>query len=316
MSTPTEPVVPLVTPLYPGPPLVTAERSAIVSPLGWSAILAGVAVAVGVWLVLHTLGIGIGLTAIDPDNPSTLRAIGIGTGVWSAIAPILALFIGGLVAGRMAPTINTANAAIHGAVVWALSGIAALLLLSMAVGSMVQGAASTGAVVARGAVVTIGSMQGEVTLEQLGLSSEDLVGPINRRLQAEGAPPVTAQSLEAAARDALRMAVREERVDRGVLVQALTRNTNLSRADAERVADRIEQRISELRTQAAGARQQAEHAALEVADATGKVMLVLSVLMILGLGASVAGSIASVRRERREHVVLPRAQMNVKASAP
>jgi hypothetical protein len=317
MITPTEPVteprVPIVS-LYPGPPLVTAERSAIVSPIGWSAILAGATVSVGVWLVLHLLGIGIGLTAIDPDDAGTLRGIGIGTGVWSAIAPILALFIGGLVAGRVAPTINTANAAIHGAVVWALTALTALLLLSNAVSSAVHGAAATGAAVGRGAAATLGESQA-LTLDDLGIASEDLIAPINRRLQAEGMPPVTAESLESTARDALRSALRNEQVDRETLVRSLARNTRLTRPDAERVADRIEARMNELRARAGEAKEELTRKALQAAEVTGQVLLVLSVLMLLGLGASVAGAIASVRRERREHVVLPRAQTTVRPTA-
>jgi hypothetical protein len=37
-------------------------------------------------------------------------------------------------------------------------------------------------------------------------------------------------------------------------------------------------------------------------------------LMLLGLGASIAGAVVSVRRERREHVVLPRAQTSVRSA--
>ena len=214
MSTPIEQDVPVSVPLYAGPPLVTAERSAIASPIGWSAILAGATVAVGVWLVLHMLGIGIGLIAIDPDDAGTLRGVGIGAGIWSALAPLFGLFVGGLVAGRVAPTINSANAAIHGAVVWALTGIASLILLATAVSSVVQGTAAAGAAVGRGAA----------------------------------------------------------------------------------------------------AAEQAKRAALEAAEITGQVLLVLSVLMILGLGASIAGAVVSVRRERREHVVLPRAQTTVRTA--
>jgi hypothetical protein len=318
MSTPIEPVVepapPLTVPLYAGPPLVTAERSAIASPIGWSAILAGATVAVGVWLVLHMLGIGVGLTAIDPDDAGTLRGVGIGAGIWSAIAPLVALFIGGLVAGRVAPTINSANAAIHGAVVWALTGIAALVLLSAAVSSAVQGAAATGAAVGRGAAAAVGVADEGVALDQLGLSGDDLVAPINRRLQAEGMPPVTAKSLEAAARDTLRRAVREGRLDRELLVSSLARNTSLSRADAEQIANRIEQRYSEVRARAGAAKVDVTRTALQAAETAGQVLLVLSVLMLLGLGASIAGAVVSVRRERREHVVLPRAQTSVRSA--
>jgi hypothetical protein len=305
MGTPTEPVVTVIEPQAPGTPVVvTAERSAIVSPLGWSAILAGATVALGVWLVLHVLGIGIGLTAVDPEDAGTLRGVGIGTGVWSAIAPILALFIGGLVAGRMAPTINTANAAIHGAVVWALTALVSMILVSMAVSSAVKGAAAAG----RGAIEAVAGAQ----LEDLGLSRADLVAPINERLEAEGLPPVSARSLEAAARDAIRSAVREGKIDREQLVQSLTRNMALTRPEAERVATLVEQRVAQARERAGEAGEQATRSALQAAEATGKVLLVLSIVMILGFAAAVAGAIASVRRERREHVVLPRAQTTVR----
>jgi hypothetical protein len=59
-------------------------------------------------------------------------------------------------------------------------------------------------------------------------------------------------------------------------------------------------------------KEEATRTALQAAETTGKVMLVLSILMVLGLGASIAGAIVSVRRERREHVVLPRAQTTVR----
>lgn len=313
MATPTEPVVPVIEPPYLGGPLVTAERSAIVSPLGWSAILAGAAVSVGVWLILHTLGIGIGMIAIDPDDASSLRGVGIGAGVWSVIAPLIALFIGGLVAGRVAPTINTANAAIHGAVVWSITTIAALLLLVMAVGSVVRGAAATGAAVGEGAgaavTATVGGLPQGASLEDLGISTRDLVGPINERLQAEGKPPVTAEQLQEVARDALRTSIRQGRIDRDQLIRAVTQNTALTRADAEQLADRAERQLADLRARATELGEQAKKAALEAAETTGKVLLLLSSVMIVGLGLSIVGAIVSVRRERREHVVLPRARV-------
>jgi phage terminase Nu1 subunit (DNA packaging protein) len=105
----------------------------------------------------------------------------------------------------------------------------------------------------------------------------------------------------------------EGRVDRNLLVRSLARNTRLTQADAEQVASRIEERLGELRARAEEAKQQATRAALRAAEVTGQVMLILSVLMLLGLGTAVAGAVASVRRERREHVVLPRAQTSARS---
>jgi ElaB/YqjD/DUF883 family membrane-anchored ribosome-binding protein len=213
----------------------------------------------------------------------------------------------------VAPTINTANAAIHGAVVWAITGVTALVLLATAVSSAVQGVASTGAAVRRGAVAAV-DRSSAPSMDELGLASDDLLAPINQRLAAEGMPPVTAASLEAAARDVLRRGLRGEQIDRNMLVQALSRNTRLSQAEANRIAERVEQRLTDFRTRAGELEEQAKRTALQAAETTGQVLLVLSILMILGLGASIGGAIVSVKRERREHVVLPRAQTTVRSS--
>jgi hypothetical protein len=306
MATPTEPAVTVMDPLVVESPIVTAERSKIASPFGWAAIFAGAVVTLGAWLVLHLIGIGIGLTAIDTEDASNLRAVGIGTGVWSLLAPILALFIGGIVAGRVAPTINTGVAAIHGAVVWGLTAIGAFVLLMMMLGSLARGVASAGAAVG-GAVGQATGAVSELSLDDLGLRGEDLVEPINRRLRAEGKPEVTPDQMEAAAQDALRTAVRQGRLDRQLLVDSIAKKTDLSRADAQEVASQIESRYGSAMDRLGEFGQRAQQTALEAVETTGKVMLWLALAMVVGLGAAVGGSILSVRHERREHVVLPRA---------
>jgi hypothetical protein len=94
----------------------------------WSAIFAGTAVAVGVWLLLQIFGMGAGLAAIDTDNAGSLRGAGIGTTVWSLIVPLIALFIGGYVAGKLAATLDSRVGGLHGVVVWALTSVAGVML--------------------------------------------------------------------------------------------------------------------------------------------------------------------------------------------
>src|SRR5207253_2022158 len=100
----------------------SAERR-VTSRVSWSAIIAGTAIAVAVWAALHTLGVGAGLTAIDPDDAGTLKGAGIGVGAWWLVAPILALFVGGFVAGRVAGVFDRPLSAIHGGVVWAFTTV-------------------------------------------------------------------------------------------------------------------------------------------------------------------------------------------------
>src|SRR5688572_29848019 len=77
-------------------------RSAPIPPrVSWGAAMAGAVVASAVWLLLHLLAVGAGLSAPASDA-GTLESIGVGTGAWSLVAPAVALFAGGLVAGRLA----------------------------------------------------------------------------------------------------------------------------------------------------------------------------------------------------------------------
>ena len=45
------------------------------------------------------VGLAVGLSSLNPANPGSARGAGIFTGVWGLIAPLIALFAGGWVAG-------------------------------------------------------------------------------------------------------------------------------------------------------------------------------------------------------------------------
>ncbi|WAS90605.1 hypothetical protein [Nannocystis punicea] len=264
----------------------------------WGSIFAGTLVAVGAWLLLHLLGMGIGLTAIQPHHPGSLRSVGVGTGVWTLIAPILALFVGGLVVGKLAGPLDRASGAIHGIVVWALATVASITLLWMALTAVIGGAVTAGASVASatagGAVAAVGAGAiGEISPESLGLSTDDLLAPVNRRLQSEGKPAITGEQLMTAAKKALRSSVREGRLDRQLVINALAENTALSPAEAADIAGQIE-RGYDARLRELG--ETARTRALEAVEGTGKALLGLSLAMLLGLGAAVGGALVGVHR--------------------
>jgi hypothetical protein len=110
----------------------------------WGAVFAGTMVGIGTWILLHLLGMGIGLTAIDPDDVHSLRGSGMTTGIWSLVAPIVAMFVGGLAAARVAGPMPPLGAVIHGAVLWSLATVASTILLVSLVSAMVGGAARMG----------------------------------------------------------------------------------------------------------------------------------------------------------------------------
>lgn len=106
----------------------------------WSAAFAGLVISVALWLLFQMFGMGIGLAAIDVDRTGALRDIGIGTTVWTFASPVLAMFIGSIVAGRMSGAYDRGVGATNGLVVWALTSILGtislvLVLSLLAVGS-------------------------------------------------------------------------------------------------------------------------------------------------------------------------------------
>ena len=117
----------------PAPPLRSqlVDEIRTTSNVRWGAILGGVFMAAAIWIVHYLFGLGAGLTAIDPNETSSLRAIGLGAGIWSVIAPIIALFIGGLVVSRLAPTPSRLNRVLHGGLVWAVATLVAITMLLM-----------------------------------------------------------------------------------------------------------------------------------------------------------------------------------------
>jgi MFS family permease len=108
--------------------------------LRWTAVFAGSAVAVACWVVLQLIGMGAGLTAVDLDDSGSLRNVGMGTTVWSLIAPLIAMFVGGLVAGRLASTFDQKVAAAHGLVAWSIASVAGVAAVAWLVSAIAHGA--------------------------------------------------------------------------------------------------------------------------------------------------------------------------------
>ena len=106
--------------------------------LSWSAIFAGLVTAIVLELVFSLLGLAIGLGAIDTGD--TARSMGIGAAIWAVVTAIIALFIGGWVAGRVSGPRTSGNGALHGFVLWGLSTLVAVWLIASGVGALAGGA--------------------------------------------------------------------------------------------------------------------------------------------------------------------------------
>lgn len=294
-----------------------AEREAVAVAgvpvkLSWGAIFGGTFVALGVWVLLYTLGMAVGLSAVDTEEGlGRILTPGIGTGLWSLITPLVALFVGGLVASRTAGIMDKMGGAIHGAVIWGLTTVLAVVLVAWGLNALVSTALRVGqtAVGITGAAVT-GAAQGAPDIAQaVGLNAQDLLAPINQRRQAQGEPPVTPAQLQAALQDAANTAVRQGRLDRELLIGSLTRNTVLSRAEAEQLATTVEQQWAQAQQQLGQLGQQVQQGVVSVANTTGTALWFVFFSQLLSLVSAVLGaSLGVTRRQRRlaaERVVPP-----------
>jgi hypothetical protein len=278
--------------------------------VSWGAIFAGGIAALGIWIMLYALGLALGLSAIDPHDPSTLKSSGAFTGVWSLIAPLIALFVGGLVAGREAGPVTKLGGAIHGLVVWGLTTLAGGVLLANLAAALVGGVASVGkTAMEAGAAATSNIAPAMQNAEGMGrsiglrLDVDDAIKPINQRLQAEGKPTITTEQARAATGDVFQQAWRQGRLDRSMLINSIAQNTALTRADAEQVATRLETQFNAMKgnvsERISNAAESVQRDALQAAETTGKAFWGIFGALLLGLTASIVGATAGVSKVQR-----------------
>lgn len=241
--------------------------------------------AVGLWGVLQLLGIGAGLSALDPDDVRSAHGAALGTGAWSVIAPLIALFVGGWVAGKLANSYDRKVTGGHGLVVW---GVTAAIGLVMSV-FMVRGLALS----ARHhdtSTVSYG-MENDTSVRE----AQEALVPINTRLKETNKAMISPHQLL----ESVRAAKTDDGFDNDKFVSALDENTALSKADAQAVAAQLGPRPAGLAERAATPDPETRDA-IDAAKNTGKAVLGLSIAMLLGIAAAIGGALLSQHRFARK----------------
>lgn len=154
----------------------------------WSAVWSGLLLAISVQILLTAFGLGVGLYGIT----SLATAGGVNwtaVGIWNAIWALIALFIGGFVAARLAGSTTTANGIWHGVVVWALTltlggVISALGLLP----TMAFGGVRALAFPAQAGGFSTAPLWGFIIGSLLGLGAAILGGALGKRRNVDQAP--------------------------------------------------------------------------------------------------------------------------------
>lgn len=119
---------PHLSPTTPGEDI----RTVVINQISWSAVLAGVVVALALHIVLNLLGIGVGTAALDPgsgDNPDAETFSG-AAALWWTVSGILASLVGGYVAGRTCGKPKESTAGFHGLAAWAATTVLIFLMVT------------------------------------------------------------------------------------------------------------------------------------------------------------------------------------------
>jgi hypothetical protein len=192
-----------------------------------------------------------------------------------------AMFVGGVVTARSAGYVDRGNGALLGLVLWGAAAAAAALATTVVVGVALPNAATTTELAA-----------------SVNISPNDVLEPVNAKLQQQGKPPLEPQQVAGIARDALRDSVARGGFDRDAFVAAVARNTNFSQNE---VRDMLADTLAQAEAQAAQFKERTKQAAEAAATATARALWALFTLMAVSLAGSVLGASTGVSRQQRAH---------------
>ncbi len=306
--------------------------------VSWGAVIAGMVIAVVVQLVLGLLGTGVGLSTVNPMSFGTPDAssLGIGAGVWWVVSSIVALFVGGWVAGHLSASVESTAALLHGLLTWGLATLVTVYLLASIVGSVVRGGAS---VVGKGAELAgsgIGAISGPATdlaksqLAANGISVDSMKSQLQTLLGQTGKPGLQPNAIAGQAKSAtgqLTSAAADagsngnapaadlegtlqnlitsgkstlDQADRESVVNVVMARTGASRQDAEQRTDAWIKQYQDARAQFEQKKTEAEAKARQVAEATAsasaKGAFGAAIALILGAVAAALGGLLARRR--------------------
>jgi len=114
---------------------------AVTTPLDrvrWTSVIAGFFTVLCTIVVLTVLGVAIGLSTVDANNPS---GFALGVSVYGGLIALVAFFLGGLISARTAAVSGSSNGILNGAMVWIITIPILVYVLGSGIGSILGTAA-------------------------------------------------------------------------------------------------------------------------------------------------------------------------------
>ncbi len=194
----------------------TVERD-LGNRASWGAIFVGTVLSVALIVLLGLLGLGFGFSAIDPAQQDVTGGAVTGTPIWLFVSQIIALFVGGYGAARLAGYLGKQGSLLHGATVWSLQTLVALYLAGalavagvQSVGTMLNSAGSAISDTAD-AVIPDDMSLPDISLPNITVNS--LPDDVQTALRDQG---ITPENFRAEARAAFRNIISQSEQQRAI----------------------------------------------------------------------------------------------------
>jgi hypothetical protein len=274
--------------------------------LCWGAILGGTVAAIGIHILLTTLGVGAGLAIFSPStdgHPAAAFSESAAV-IWSVCA-LIAVFFGAVIAGRFSHTVH--NGLVHGIMVWSLTLVITVLLLSRGTGMVLGGGLKVlGAGMGMGAAAA-GPGIGEVV--KMGAQRNDgelssFIDEASSSVPTNALPKASIRAKREVGLAVAKLFAPENDVNsaenRAAAVKALVDYTQMSNADAEATVDGWIASYKELKAELDKDKDAAKAAADEAAHmlaVTGTwTFFGLLLGLIVSAGGGVLGADIAVKR--------------------
>lgn len=311
--------------------------------LSWSAILAGVLIAVAIQLLFSLLGLSIGFGSINPlESSKPFSGLGTGALIWWIVTMLISLFTGGWVAGWFSGQVQKTDLILHGLLTWCLLTFLNLYMITSSVGKIVGGAGSVitkSLTVAGEGIRSVSPEAGDMLKDQLNIddtSISNIKNEINLFLKQTDKKELQPENLESKANQAKLKAENTgksilenpqeasqqvdslisklfnanestfEAADKDALANVVMHRTGKSKEESEQIVNNWINTINETKEKVKQAKDEAVQKAKEVGDEVASGLSKFAIFSFFGLllGAVSASIGASVAGKRSEKIIV------------
>lgn len=300
--------------------------------VSWRAILAGTLTVVATVFLLNLIGLAVGFGSINPgEEANPLSGVGTGALIWWIVTHLIALFLGGWVAGLSGRSMSTNGGVIQGFLTWCLYSIISIWLVTSAVGSIISGVGSVVGSTLSTVGKSVGSAASSLTPQQnqrMNMSLDQVRNEVYALLEDTGREELDPDRLENQAQETREEARQEiqnndyssaraeinaiierarnnfdgtfEALDKEALANVLSERTNMSREEAMRQIESREQQYENIRRDAEeqlnNLGENAEDAADNATDVASKAAMWLSIALVLGAITAALGGLTGTKQ--------------------